>query len=167
MFVQSLKSLVLNGVSVKRDGFVVGSRLGCGYLATLRTPEQPFPMLHASAEADTRDVQADQPPPVVNPNAVGTGRSLRSAGVLSPVTPTIIVGGIIPCGWRRARGGSSQTAVIAAMQQCIAGMTSVGETFATGLPVRASHSPLSAHKRRDWAKPAGRTPPASTRGQGS
>jgi len=164
MFVQSLKSLVLSGDSVKRDGLVVGARLGCGYLATLRTPEQPFSMLRASAETDACALQEDQPP-VVNPPTSGTGRSLRQAGVLSHRTPTTIVGGIIPCGWRRARGGSSQTAAILAAQKRIASMTSAGETFATGLPVRASHSPLMAYKRQDWAKPAGRTPPASTRGQ--
>ena len=40
-----------------------------------------------------------------------------------------------------------------------------GEAFERGLPVRRGHSPLTAQGRRDWAKPSGRTPPASSRGQ--
>jgi hypothetical protein len=40
-----------------------------------------------------------------------------------------------------------------------------GEAFECGQSTRRGHSPLLAQGRRDWAKPSGRTPPASTRGQ--
>jgi len=163
MFVQSQLSLVLSGVSVLRGGMVVDARLGTGYLATLRTP---FSIRAGSTEPDAHDSQVGQPI-VVNPPTIRAGRPVRSAGVLSPRTPTTTVGGILPCAWSRARGGSSQTAAGLAKHKRGAAPASVGETFPTGLPVRMCHSPLAATYRQDWAKPAGRTPPASTRGQGS
>jgi hypothetical protein len=166
MLVQSQLSLVLSGVSVLRGGKTVDGRLGCGYLAGSRTPGFPFPIRASRTEPDAHDMQAD-PPHAGNPPANRAGRSVRSAGTLFRRTPTTTVGGTTPCAWSRARGAKSQSAAIPAMQKRIAALASVGEAFPNGLPVRKGHSPLTASVRRDWAKPSGRIPPASTWGQGS
>jgi len=162
MFVQ-MKSLVLRGVSVKRDGYVVGARLGDCYLAGPRMPEiqvslRPSIQVRPEAEPETRRARVDQPS-AGNPPASRTGRSACFAGVLSSRTPTSFVGRSISSRWSWARGGSGLTAAATA--------ASVGKNFPAGLPVRTGHSPLAMLHRQGWAKPDGRTPPASSWGQGS
>jgi hypothetical protein len=158
-----MNSLVLRGVSVLRDGYVVGARLGDRYLAEPRMPEiqvslRPSIQVRPEAEPEKRDTRVDQPSAGNSP-ACRTGRSACFAGVLSSRTPTRFVGRSISSGWSWARGGSSSTAAVTTAP--------VGKNFPTGLPVRIGHSPLAMKHRQGWAKPDGRTPPASSWGQGS
>jgi len=161
MFVQ-MKSLVQRGVSVLRDGQIVGARLVDSYLAGPRMPE-----VHVSlrpSEQESPRARMDQPS-ADNTRANRAGRPTCAAGVLSSRTPTSTVGRIIPSGRSWAREGSSLTAVTIAATAALA--ASVGKNFPSGPPVRFGHGPLAAVCRQGWTKPAGRTPPASRWGQGS
>jgi hypothetical protein len=81
------ESLVLRGVSVLRDGQVVGLRLG-SYEAGLQTSAVPFSMRHPSLGCRTSPTTTAWHPnltdnPVKEEAILGAGRSLCRAGVLT------------------------------------------------------------------------------------
>ena len=135
----TLQNLVLRGVSVQRDGQTIGLRLvgkaGVGASAVLVS------MRHPNAERRPENAVSDR----VDRDASGAGRSLRGAGAL-----------------RRGSLASSAGAPI---------------TAASGAPAKARALPPNGFTTRPggwtcysasapaWCKPAGRTPPASTRGK--
>src|SRR5262245_6945906 len=169
MFVQMM-SRVQRGVSVLGDGQIVSSRLVDSYLAGPQMPGiqlslRPSVVERPEAEPEARRVRVDHPS-ADNPSANRAGRPACAAGVLSSRTPTSTVGRTIPGGgsWE---GGESSLPAATAPATPAALVASVGKDFPAGLPVRLGHGPLAAVCRQGWAKPAGRTPPASRRGQGS
>ena len=98
MFVKTLKSLVLCGVSVQRDGSVVGARLGFSYLTASQLPEVSMSMRHGGwprcdAEPEERSGRVHNPP--VDNTALRAGRSDSLTGVLLRRTPTQVVGGAV------------------------------------------------------------------------
>jgi hypothetical protein len=177
MFVKTLKSLVLRDVSVRLDGTVASLRLGFGYLAESQPREVPFfSMRHGGGET-VAESQGDRAQgycdtSVDNPVALRAGRSVRLAGVLNRRTPTTtVVGGTTGLTWRSWQaGGAIPTAAAGAGRNRIPphSVAPVGKTSScasvpasrTGIP-----SCLSALQRLCCNKQAGRTPPASTRGQ--
>jgi len=158
MFNQILKSLVLRGSTVLCDGKAVGT-FGISYLAKPRTPVTQV-ITSRPSQSDPERVPDAQ---VENPPANRAGRSVRHAGVLSHRTPTL-VGRNRLAAWSWAREGFSRAAVISRGHMAMA-MTSAGEVFLGSRP--AASFLVARLQRQDWAKPAGRTPPASMRGQGS
>ena len=157
MFDQNLNSLVLRGSSVLCDGKSVGTRLGISYLA-VRTPvTQVTPSRPSQPEPNTvSDAQVEDPP------AYRAGRPVRLSGAMSSRVPPSVGRTGLKC-WSWAREGSSRAAVMSRGQQARV-MTIAGEIF---LGRRPAFGTLGLALRHPWAKPAGRTPPASRGGQGS
>jgi len=112
MFVYDLKSLVLSGVSVTRDGQSVAARLGFGYPTSSHPRANPIPMRHS----DCRTIDPDAGATLLEPEASvasrqRAGRLVRGTGVL--VTPwtrgfTPTRGGTWPtaASWSRFNAGS-------------------------------------------------------------
>jgi hypothetical protein len=142
----TLQNLVLRGVSVQRDGQTIGLRLVCK--AGVGAPAALVSMRHPSGgEPQAGNEPAGRPESAVSDryrDASGAGRSLRRAGAL-----------------RRGSLASSAR----------------GPITATGAPAKARALPPTGFTTRlggmtrypakapAWCQPAGRTPPASTRGK--
>jgi len=109
MAVFTLRTLVLRGAAVVRDGRNVGLRLGVEFQTACPTPEVRINPRHPShsvpgfmagrrpdcqAEYDRMAAQA----------AEGAGRSLRSDGVLSRRGAAISAAPAIPLGWCKPQG---------------------------------------------------------------
>jgi len=183
MFVTTLKSLVLGHGSVLRDGAVASVRLGFGYRAESQPREVSFlSMRHGGGEivAESEGNGArDHNPPVDNPCVLRAGRSVCLAGVLHRRTPTVNVGGTSGLAWRsRQTGGASPTAAPESDRIAIRAVAPVGKTSCASISVRSTEitatrlcpttfgpSCQSFQQPKSWSKPAGRTPPASTRGR--
>jgi hypothetical protein len=145
----TLESLVLRGVAVLRDG-TVSLRRGAG-VTYCQAPEVRLAMRHPSpgwvqgfAKPDQRPDHADQNR--VDKAANGAGRSRSRAAVFSR-TPARIAGLVAGlCRWLGLSGGPKSAA---AMCLCL-----------------AQARPVAPVNEPDGGKPSGRTPPASTWGQG-
>ena len=177
MFVKMLKSLVLRDVSVRLDGTAASLRLGFGYLAESQPREVPFfSMRHGGGEIVTEPqgswTREHCASPVDYPAALRAGRSVRLAGVLNRRTPTTPVVGRTPglAWWSRQAGGAIPTAAAGAGRNRIPphSVAPVGKTSSSAsVPASRTGIPScrSAQQRLRCGKQAGRTPPASTRGQ--
>jgi len=142
MYVFNLKSLVLSGVSVLRDGQNVFARLGFGYPTASHLRANPIPMRRSDCR--TNDPDASAPPTeqeVSGATRQRAGRLVRRTGVL--VTP-----------WMRrfnpTRGGSWLTA---ATWPCISTAGSHASDGLQKIPLQS----VQAHPQRtlpNGAKPA-------------
>jgi hypothetical protein len=165
MFVQNLKSLSLRGVSVLTDGVTIGTRLGFGYLA-VQPPAVPVTLRQGDATAlPMAEPDVDNPPAQENPRGIRAGRSVRFAGVSVCRSATHSVAGCSLTGHTRGRGKSSSSAATSATFRS----PGLAAGDKTGPLVRAYRPAQVAWHRQgqSWAKPAGRTPPASTAGRDS
>ena len=180
MFVSTLESLVLRGVSVRCDGKTVGLRLGKGYQANPQTPET-ISMRHPSPGCDQGfNLPAGWPDHADEDRvagATGAGRSRSRAGVLGRRSPARSAGRAIHLGWPHHTGGPKSTAaarlcripparLVASVGEADSGRpaTATAQPPASGLLAAKAGSSARAGSGR-W-KPATRTPPASTRGKG-
>jgi hypothetical protein len=93
MYVKNLKSLVLRGVSVLRDGATVEARLGFGYPTVSQAPETPISMRPGSCREPNAEPKEWQPDANLakDAHALRAGRSDSRTGVLV-TTPTFRVG---------------------------------------------------------------------------
>ena len=181
MAVKTLKSLVLRGVSVQRDGSAVGARLDFSYRTASQLPEIHVSMRHGGwprndAEPEERYGRMHNPP--VDNTALRAGRSDSRAGVLTRRTPTPVVGGT-PFTGSRVLGGTVPTAAMCAGHPSAWRVALVGKTPPASVPALAPGAlaarlcptargqvRLSLQRvRPSWSKQAGRTPPASTKGR--
>ena len=91
MFVKTLKSLVVRGVSVLSDGKAVSVRLGFGDLTTPQNPEIPISMRHGGCAETVAEPEGRRFPgyhPADAPASLRAGRSVSPAGVLYRRTST-------------------------------------------------------------------------------
>jgi hypothetical protein len=152
MAVFTLRTLVLRGAAVVRDGRNVGLRLGAEFQTACPTPEVRINPRHPSHNcrpgfmAGLRpDCQADYDRVAVQA-AEGAGRSLRSDGVLSRRGAARIAAPAIPLGWCKPQG----TPMSDAKRWSPKGKQTVVGNAA------------SLAQRPAWHLPAGRTRTAST-----
>jgi hypothetical protein len=143
----TLPTLVLRGVSVQRDGQTIGLRLVCK--AGVGAPAVLVSMRHPSrGEPQAGNEPAGRPYPAVSDRVdtgdSGAGRSLRGAGALR--------GESLASG---ARGPITANSGITAKARALP---------PTGFTTRLGGKRYAA-KAPAWCQPAGRTPPASTRGK--
>jgi hypothetical protein len=177
----NLVSLVLRGVAVRCDSVNVELRHETGYKASPETPEIPFSMRHPSQgytqepfgnPADRHDLIID-----VGGADSGAGRSLGLAGVLRRSTPTTLVGQIVL--GRSEVNGATVLPATASPSTLPTTATATGHTGSSRqrivssarLSIVAAAEAASSRLQRSemseaWCKPATRTPPASTWGQG-
>lgn len=142
----TLPNLVLRGVSVQRDGQTIGLRLVCK--AGVGAPAVLVSMRHpSSGEPQAGNGPAGRPYPAISDRVdagdSGAGRSLRGAGALR--------GESLASGAGAPRTASGITAKARALPP-------TGFTTRLGGKRHAAKAPA-------WCQPAGRTPPASTRGK--
>jgi hypothetical protein len=135
----TLQTLVLRGVSVQRDGQTVGLRLVCE--AGVGAPAVLVPMRHPNAERRPMNAISDR----VDGDALGAGRSLRGAGAL--------------------RGGSLASSAGAPLAASSGSPAKARALPPTGFTTRLGGLTRYTASAPAWCKPAGRTPPASTRGK--
>ncbi len=144
----NLQNLVLRGVSVQRDGQTIGLRLVCK--AGVGAPTALVSMRHPSGgEPQAGNEPAGRPERAVSDrvdrDASGAGRSLRRAGALRRGSLASSARGPIP-----ATGASAKARALPPT-----GFTTTRLGGRTRYPAKAPA----------WCQPAGRTPPASTRGK--
>ncbi len=115
MAVFTLRTLVLRGVAVVRDGVNVGLRLGvesqpAGQTTEVRiNPRHPRNQKRSDTPAQRPDDHAEYDR-VAASAAAGAGRSLRCDGVLSRRGAARIASPAIPLGWRQPQGSSQSPA---------------------------------------------------------
>jgi hypothetical protein len=172
-----LESLVLPGVTILTDGTAVNLRRGTG--KAKENPEVFISMRHPLASVQVYPQPAGQlggadsdPPAWAN---LGAGRSRRcAAGVLvgSARNPEQA----ILSGWSSSRGGDSSTIAVGLGLLTTRHAAFVGEEASRHPQARSTRScgygiavfapaALQCFETARWCKPAGRTPPASTRGK--
>jgi len=109
MAVFTLRTLVLRGAAVVRDGRNVGLRLGVEFRTACPTPEVRINPRHPShsgpgfmaGQRPDRQAEYDR---VAVSAAEGAGRSLRSDGILSRRGAATIAAPAVPLGWRKPQG---------------------------------------------------------------
>jgi hypothetical protein len=186
MAVLNLSSLVLRGVSVLGDGQTVNRlRRDASATAIAGAPTIRISMRHPSSGCQQAFMQPAERLVHEDENLVaqavpGAGRSLSRAGVLSRRSPARIAGQAILFGWSPAVGGPKPTAVAGLCLLKARPVASVGEGTSGRLTtVHAQALPGYGNQPVNWKKaqwrltvvpagykPAGWTPPASTRGKG-
>ncbi len=159
MAVKNLKSLVLRGASVLRDGEAVGLRLGVSNAVVSRPRMVPFISPRhggcgVTTESEGRGARGHTPD-ADNPDAPRAGRSVRRAGVPYRRAPAT-AGGTTSFRWSASRRGASRTAAMSTGRMPAWPVAPV--TKAPGQARQCFQPPC-------WGKPAGRAPQASTRGQ--
>ena len=186
MAVLNLSSLVLRGVSVLGDGQTVNLlRRDAGYAASAWAPTVRSSMRHPSSgcrqafmQPAGRPVHEDED--LVARAVPGAGRPPSRAGVLSRRSPARIAGQAILSGWSPAVGGPKPAAAAGLCLIKARPVASVGEgtsgrlTTANARALPGNGNQPVAHPKALWHltvvpagdKPAGWTPPASTRGKG-
>ena len=154
-----LKSLVLSGVSVLRDGQAVGVRLGFGYPAESQAPSMPFSPRHGGFGPDAEpECWRDHNDHVVdNRTTIRAGRSDSHAGVLTHRTPGLASARV------RVGGGSQLAAAAGASRLLAFTVASAGKTPCRG---RAPIGSLPRQASRITGMPA-RIPPTPMGGPGS
>jgi hypothetical protein len=144
----TLQNLVLRGVSVQRDGQTIGLRLvseaGVGaptVLVSMRHPSSGEPQAGNEPAGRPNHAVRDR----VDTGASGAGRSLRGAGAL--------------------RGESLASGAGAPITAASGTLAKARALPPTGFTTRQGGMTRYPAKAPAWCKPAGRTPPASTRGK--
>lgn len=152
MAVFTLRTLVLRGVAVVRDGWNVGLRLGAEFQTACPTPEVRINPRHPSHSrqpgfmAGLRPDSRAEYDRVAASAAEGAGRSLRSDGVLSRRGAARIAGPAIPLGWCKPQGTPKSDA----------------KRLSTTDKQQAVENAASLAQRLARHTPAGRTRSAST-----
>lgn len=96
MFVQSLKTLKLQTVTVLSTKTVVDARMGKSYLADLWARSKPFSFQAGNDQTVRNPVEPRENQPLVgNTSAIWAGRSVCFAGCLSSRFSTAPVGGVV------------------------------------------------------------------------
>jgi len=170
-----LESLVLRGVTVLRDELAVGLRSGTGEKANMHAPGIRNSKRHPSPGCRLPDLQpvvgpvVDYSTPGVTP---GAGRSRRQFGAH-----------VLPGGTRTPGRLTTEQPTFGGTPSAIAAMRSAIPAGLAALASEARLLPLAARQSEDlraelasartvlqtlpvkpsWRKPAGRTPPVSTR----
>jgi hypothetical protein len=174
----TLESLVLRGVSVLRDGQTVELRLGTSTEDKRMAPEIRISMRPARAypagftPTDWHDHAAQVG---VDVAVHGTGRSLGCAGVSSCRNPARIAGRITPEWWSGPVGGPKSAAAsrLRLLRARIATTARAANSerpkplYAKALQGIALQARQRSAVQLAWCKPATRTPPVSTRGNGA